>query len=329
LSSHRLGFAVKVLGAGGMPSHDTRRWRSNPHLRHSLERLLRILDYLDANEIRMYRLPTALAPYASHPDLPQFHGQIEECTTELSAIGEAARERDIRLSSHPGQYTVLNSADARVRAAAVEELEIQASLLDALGLGPEAVVVLHVGGMSGGKSAAGDRFLGGVEQLSPRARERLVIENDDRCFSLVDVLELARRAGLRVVWDLLHHHCHDPAGLSDREALDAAIATWPAGVTPKIHFSSPRLDLEERRSRVGRRVERRVVVPQLRSHADLVDPISFEQFLREAGGDQDFDVMLEAKGKDIALLTLRDQLTARGLDTRAGRVMVPIRSGRA
>jgi UV DNA damage endonuclease len=132
-----------------------------------------------------------------------------------------------------------------------------------------------------------------------------------------------------VVVDLLHHYCHDPAGLSDRDALVAALATWPAQVTPKIHYSSPRLDLEERKVHTGRRVERRIIVPRLRAHADLIDPISFEQFLREADGERDFDVMLEAKGKDVALLTLRDQLAARGFQLRAGRVVVHAQQGRA
>ena len=136
MTTHRLGFAVKVLGAGGLPSHDTRRWQSGPHLRHSLERLRAILDYLDANDIRMYRVATALAPYASHPTLTQFHGQVEECAAELAAVGELVRERDIRLSSHPGQYTVLNSTDPAVQAAAAAELEVQAALFDAMGLGP-------------------------------------------------------------------------------------------------------------------------------------------------------------------------------------------------
>ena len=298
-----------------------RRWTSNPHLRHSLERLVAILGYLDRNDIRMYRLPTALAPYASHPEMPQFHRQVDECESELAEVGRLVHEYDIRLSSHPGQYTVLNSADPRVQAAAVADLEVQAALFEAMGLGPEAVVVLHVGGTAGGRRAAHDRFLAGAELLSERARARLVIENDDRSFGTADVVELAGRAGLRVVWDLLHHHCHDPAGVSDRDALAAALATWPVGVTPKIHYSSPRLDLEERKVRVGRRVERRMVVPQLRMHADLIDPISFEQFLRDAG-ERDFDVMLEAKGKDVALLTLREQLAARGLPSRRGQVAV-------
>jgi UV DNA damage endonuclease len=321
-TAHRLGFAVKVLGEGGLPSHDTRRWTSEPHLRHSLERLERILDYLERNDIRMYRVATALAPYASHPDLPQFHDQVAECAGELAAIGALASERDIRLSSHPGQYTVLNSERDEVRAAAAAELEVQAALFDTMGLGADAVVVLHVGGAAGGKPAATDRFLAGLELLSDAARRRLVIENDDRSFGIADVLALAERAELRVVWDLLHHHCNDPEGLTDRDALTAALATWPDAVTPKIHYSSPRLDLEQRSVRRGRRIERRHVLPQLRAHADLVDPIAFESFITDVAGDRDFDVMLEAKAKDLALLRLRDQLAARGFPARAGRVTV-------
>jgi UV DNA damage endonuclease len=232
-------------------------------------------------------------------------------------VGELVRERDIRLSTHPGQYTVLNSEDENVQRAAVAELEVQGSLLDAMGLDDEAVVVLHVGGAAGGKAAGMDRFVRGLELLSERARARLVIENDDRSYALADVLELSRRTGLRVVWDVLHHRCNDPDGMPAGEALTAALDTWPAGVVPKIHYSSPRLDVEERKVRNGRRVERRIVLPQLRAHADLVDPIGFEHFLAEAPR-RDFDVMLEAKAKDLALLRLRDQLAERGVVAERG-----------
>jgi UV DNA damage endonuclease len=310
----RLGFAVKVLGAGGLPSHDTRRWQSGPHLRWSVEALHAIFDHLAANRISMYRMTASLAPYATHPDHPEFHRQLEEAAGELAALGERARGLDLRLSSHPGQYTVLNSEDDGVRTAAARDVELQAALMDAMGLGPEAVVILHVGGGAGGADAALDRFCAGFETLSEPARARLVIENDDRTFSLCHVLELSRRTGLRVVWDILHHHCNDPDGVPDREALALAVATWPAGVTPKIHYSTPKTAMEERVKRVGRRVERSWVLPQLRAHADMIDPIGFEHFVRETAAGIDVDVLLEAKAKDLALLRLREQLAARGLD---------------
>lgn len=306
----RLGFAVKVLGAGGLPSHDTRRWQSGPTLEISLDRLEAILGYCDDHDIRMYRMATALAPYASHPDLPQFRDAPARCAERLAEVGARARALGIRLSTHPGQYTVLNSEDERVRALAVDELEVQAELMDGMGLGPEAVVVLHVGGAAGGRDAALDRFCCGFEALSDAARRRLVVENDDRTFSLTDVLALSERIGRPVVWDILHHHCHDPDGIDDAQALRLALATWPDGVVPKVHFSTPKTAVEEQRRRVGRRVERRLVLPQLRAHADTIDPIAFERFLADAAGLR-FDVMLEAKAKDLALLALRDALAQR------------------
>jgi UV DNA damage endonuclease len=313
----RLGFAVKVLGDGGLPTQDTRRWQSGPHLRWSIEALHGVFDYLDREDIRMYRMTASLAPYATHPDLPQFHGQVEESREELAGLGARARELGLRLSSHPGQYIVLNSEDPGVVDGAIRDLELQAELFDAMGLGPEAVVVLHVGGAAGGIDAGLARFERGFERLSEAARDRLVVENDDRTYTLGHVLELHRRTGVRVVWDILHHHCNDPDGVGDREALEAALATWPAGVTPKIHYSTPKTAIEERKKRVGRRVERSWVLPQLRAHADMIDPIGFEHFLTETAAGLDFDVMLEAKAKDLALLRLRDQLAARGIDLNA------------
>jgi UV DNA damage endonuclease len=74
-------------------------------------------------------------------------------------------------------------------------------------------------------------------------------------------------------------------------------SAWPTGQTPKVHFSSPRLDIG-----AGGRL------PDLRAHADLIDPIAFRQFLRHTAAGLDFDVMLEAKAKDLALLRLRTHL---------------------
>src|SRR4051794_26458447 len=174
----RLGFAVKVLGDGGLPSHDTRRWQSGPHLSVSLERLEAILERLDAIDVRMYRMPSALAPYATHPDLPQFHGQVEECREQLAGVGARARELGVRLSFHPGQYVVLNSERADVQALAARELDVMATVLDAMGCGPEAVVVLHVGGMAGGLQAAPRRLRRGPPPPPPPAPPRPLVGND-------------------------------------------------------------------------------------------------------------------------------------------------------
>jgi len=316
--SHRLGFAVKVLGDGSLASHDTRRWQSGPHLRVSLERLRAIFDYLERVDVRMYRMASNLVPYGSHPDMPQFHGQVEKCAEELAALGERARGADLRLSFHPGQYVVLNSEIPDLQRSAARDLELHASVLDAMEVGSDAVVVLHVGGAGGGKGAAMDRFMAGFELLSEQAKARLVIENDDNRFGLADILALSSRTGLRVVWDALHHRCYDPDRIPVDEALRLALGTWNAGVVPKIHYSSPRTTVEERRRRRGRRVERRIVLPPLRTHADLIDPFGFEQFLGGPAAGLEFDVMLEAKAKDLALIRLREQLQEHEFDWDRG-----------
>ena len=95
----RLGFPVKVMGEPGLKSNDSRRWANDPHLKVSLEYLDKILDYLDRHRISMYRMSSDLAPYATHPDMPQFHGMVRESAAELGAIGDKARRLDIRLSS--------------------------------------------------------------------------------------------------------------------------------------------------------------------------------------------------------------------------------------
>jgi len=306
-----LGFAVKVLGEPGLRSHDSRRWQNGPHLSVSLAYLRDLFAYLERAGISMYRMASQLVPYATHPEMPAFHGQVEECARELAALGEKARALDLRLSFHPSQYVVLNAPDEALAARGMAEVEVQARVLEAMGLGPEAVVVVHVGGLYEGRAAARERFARRAEGLSAAARARLVVENDERAFSLADLLWIHQRTGLRVVFDYLHH-LNNPGGMDVAEAALAALRTWPAAQTPKVHFSSPRTEMRlvsQRDPATGRQVE--VLRPPLwTQHSDYVNPFEFVAFLRrmEAEGARPFDVMLEAKAKDLALLRLREDL---------------------
>jgi UV DNA damage endonuclease len=310
---YRLGFAVKVLGRGGLKTSDTRRWQSGPHLRRSLELLGPVLEYLDANDLRMFRLSSSTVPYGTHPDLPEldYRRQIESCAADLEALGARARELGIRLSTHPGQYTVVNAPDPELARKARLDLEQDALLLDALGAGPEATVVVHVGGAYGDRASALDRWAGAYGRLSERARRRVAVEHDERLFSLDDVLELHRRTGVRTVFDL-HHHRLNGNGMETAAAFAAAYGTWPAGVRPKAHVSTPRSEL-----RVVRRGGRDVLVPpRLEQHADFVSPWDAAELVRAAPGP--FDLMLEAKAKDVALVALRAQLGRLAPEVSAG-----------
>ena len=305
----RLGFAVKIVGQPGLKSNDSRRWQNDPHLSVSLAYLKDIFAYLRQIQVGMYRLSSNLAPYVTHPDLPQFHNQIIECAQELATVGQVAQQDGLRLSFHPGAYTVLNSPDEDIALKTVVELRAQAEILDAMGLGPEAVSNIHVGGLYGDKQAALARFVNRYQHLPEAIQRRLVLENDERAFHLGDTYTIHQQTGIRLVLDQLHHLCNPAPSMSLEQALHLALSTWPPGQTPKIHFSTPHTAMiaAERRDESGQK-RSTWREPRLSQHADLIDPFAFIALLG-AAEQRDFDVMLECKAKDIALLRLRRHLT--------------------
>lgn len=321
----RLGFAVKVIGHGGniatitadsgMPSNDARRWQTGPHVRQSIAYVREIFHYLHKADIHMYRMSSDFAPYLTHPDMPQFHGQLEEAQEELAELGALARRYDIRLSLHPSQYILLNAQDEEVARKSILDLNAQARILDAMGCGPEAVVVTHVGGVYGDRDSGIARFIRRYKDLPEATKRRLVVENDDVSYSITDALRVHDGTGCPVVFDNLHHFCLNPDAMPMRAALHAALATWPENVTPKIHYSSPSTNFEpeivKEKGETGRdRTVTKLHAPRLKAHADFINPMEFTLFWENVCAEalRPFDIMLEAKAKDIALLRLRKEL---------------------
>ncbi|MCB9113460.1 MAG: hypothetical protein M9936_14215 [Caldilinea sp.] len=301
----RLGFPVKVIGEP-LRSHDSRRWQNEPHLSVSLAYLRDIFGYLDRRQIRFYRLAGQLAPYLTHPGLPAFHRQLDECATDLAATGDLVRHYGLRVTLHPAHYVQLNAPEEWQVGRAREELAASAMLLDAMGLDRDAVIVVHVGGVYGDAIAGRERFATRFLALPEMVRRRLALEHDDRRYSFDDALWIHRRTGVPVVLDALHLRCLNPAGRTLAEALPAALATWSGDRRPKIHFSGPRTALRVVRGPLGERVQ----APLPNQHSDFIDPFAFIDLLEVAQRlrTRPFDVMLEAKAKDLALLRLREQI---------------------
>lgn len=314
----RLGFPVKVLGQKGLKSNDSRRWQSNPHLRVSLEYLLAIFRYLEKRDIRMYRMSSDIAPYATHPDLPHFHNQVKECRSELREFGAEAKRLGLRLSLHPSQFIVINSPDPEIRAKSIWDLNVQAEILDCMELGREAVMVIHAGGAYGDIQAGMDRWVEAYSMLSEPARRRLVLENDDNRYSAANVLAIHERTGVPLIFDVQHFWCLNPEQVNLRETFQKFLRTWPAGARPKMHFSSPRTEMREvtRKSRKTGKKETVLLPPIWTGHADFNHPFEFISFMRSMA-DLEFDVMLEAKAKDLALLRLRQDLARYAPDVGA------------
>lgn len=318
MAKSRLGFPVKVLGDPNLKSNDTRRWQSGPSLGVSLQYLDAIFDYLSRRKIDMYRMTSDLAPYATHPDLPQFHNQVKEFARELRRAGDKARQLDLRLSLHPSQFIVLNSPDAAVREKSIWDLRVQAELLDAMELSAEAVIVIHAGGAYGDIESGIDRWCQTWNQLPERVRARLVLENDDVRYSAANILRIHERTGVRLIFDIQHFWCLNPEGLELRPTFEKFLASWPKGQQPKMHFSSPRTEMRQvtRKDRKTGKSKTVLQPPIWTGHADFNHPFEFISFCRSAA-DLDFDVMLEAKAKDLALLRLRQDLVRFAPDVAA------------
>ncbi len=314
----RLGFAVKVMGQPGLKSNDTRRWQQGPHLRVSLGYLCEIFGYLRKHGIHMYRMSSDLAPYATHPTMPQFHNMVRESAADLQHVGRLAREQDLRLSFHPSQFIVLNSENEELTRKSMWDLESQAEMLDLMECGPEAILVVHVGGAYGDRESGWRRWVATWPRLSEPVRRRLVLENDDIRYSAADVLKVHEATGVKCVWDYQHHWCFNPEGLEMGSTLRRFLATWPSGVRPKMHFSCARTEMREikRKNRKTGKPELVLQPPVWTGHADYNNPFESIQFLRSII-DVDVDVMLESKAKDLSLIRLRNDIARYAPDLAA------------
>jgi UV DNA damage endonuclease len=262
--------------------------------------------------------------------MPQFHNMVAESDAELAAFGKKARELDIRLSFHPSQYVLLNSPNEALTEKSIWDLSSQAEMLDRMGLDDEAVMITHVGGVYDDHEASRARWIEGWEKCPEHVRRRLVLENDDIRFSAADALWIHERTGVRLVFDYQHFWCLNPERLDMRATFEKFLATWPEGVRPKMHFSSPRTEMREVKQKItakqrasgkttkkgeltkapvkaNARVKTVLRPPIWTGHADFTNPFEFATFMRMAEGLV-FDVMMEGKSKDVSLLKLRPDL---------------------
>ncbi len=264
-------------------------------VRENLSTLLELLRWNVARDIRFFRVASSVVPLASHEAFPTDWQTV--FAGELAQIRAFVGANDLRLSMHPGQYTILNAQQPVVVAAAVRELEYHAAFLNATD--PRSgTITLHVGGAYGDKAAALTRFAETFPRLSPQAQARLTLENDDRTFTAGEVLGLCEALNIPVVFDFFHHKLNPTLETWDVDLLpllERVVKTWGARI-PKFHLSSPR-DFTT-------------------AHADLVEAQDFAQTLdalAQVGGDAPYDLMLEAKLKDVAVLRLAEEtLVARG-----------------
>ena len=250
-------------------------------VQNNLDCLAKILRYNVKNELLFFRISSDIVPFASHPVCT--FDWVGHFSKELKRIGRFIRKNNIRISMHPDQFVLLNARKEDVVERSVKELEYHCALFDEMNLDRTAKIQLHVGGVYGDKGQAMERFVDRYHTLSPSLKCRLIVENDDRLFSLKDCLSLHGKVGIPVLFDSFHHQCLNH-GETVRQGLAAAAETWQKddGV-PMVDYSS-----QQRGHRLG-------------THARTIDVSHFTQVLSETHG-LDFDIMLEIKDKEKSAL---------------------------
>ncbi|MDD4080848.1 MAG: UV DNA damage repair endonuclease UvsE [Eubacteriales bacterium] len=240
-----------------------------------------LIDYNIKNGIRLFRISSDLVPFGSSAakSLP-WRDQFAEA---LWRIGGKIRSSGMRVSMHPGQYTVLNALDPVVAKSAELDLDYHCQVLDAMGLGPEHKLILHLGGAYGDREASKARFISRWRDLSPAVQSRLAIENDDRVFTIRDALDVSWKTGIPVVYDNLHNAVNpaDP-GKTDLDWIRESSITWQGrNGRQKIHYSQ---------QDPGKR-------PGAHSATVRIGP-----FLRFQEALEGTDIMLEVKDKNLSAI---------------------------
>jgi UV DNA damage endonuclease len=247
-------------------------------VRANVADLMAILRWNAEAGIRLFRMGQNLIPFGSHPAFP--YDWESEHGEDLREVGGLARDLGIRLSMHPGQFIQPGSVKSEVVERSLKELRYVARVFDILG-NPDGVAVLHMGGAYADKPASAARF---IEAMRPEVEilRYLALENDERVWTVAEVVRTARALGIPAITDAFHHGLN-PGGLTLEEALDLSLPTWePRGVRPKLHLSSQNPD------------------KQAGAHAYGVDSSDWRALLGALDG-RDADVMVEAKGKEQAL----------------------------
>ncbi|MBS6373375.1 MAG: UV DNA damage repair endonuclease UvsE [Erysipelotrichaceae bacterium] len=250
-------------------------------IEHNLRSLKNILIYNEQHHIQMFRITSDLIPFGSSPiNQVNWQGRYRD---QLQKLGCYIKAHGLRVSMHPGQYTVLNSPRSDVVNRSILDLQYHCDVLDAMKLDSTHKIIIHIGGVYGDKDSAIQRFLTVYQKLSKSIKNRLVIENDDHYYNVEDVWQISLQTGIPVVFDNLHHQIlPSPTALSIDAWMNRIAATWQKkDGKQKIHYSE---------QAIGKRVG---------AHADSIHVQTFQNFLVLLE-NHDVDIMLEVKDKNLS-----------------------------
>lgn len=240
-----------------------------------------LIQWNEDNKIRFMRMSSEMFPFASHA---KYGYSLDFADAELKEAGDLAKKYRHRLTMHPGQFTQLGSPKKAVVDASIRELEYHCEIMDRMGLGPDGVMIIHMGGVYGDKESTLARFKENYTTLtSDQVKARLVLENDEICYNVDDLLPVCTELDIPIIFDY-HHDALNPSAGPPAELIPKIAEVWnKKGIKMKQHLSEPRPGAES--------------IMERRAHADRCQTLPAEL-------PDDVDLMIEAKDKEQAVFEL-------------------------
>ena len=256
-------------------------------IKKNLQNLLLILKYNVQNQVYFFRFSHNLIPLATHESVK--FNYIIPYIKEWEKIGIYIKNNQLRIDVHPDHFCVLNSIHENVIKQSINTLEFIYQIYQAMHI--EGLAILHIGSGSPNKEVAIKRFYETWKNIPIHIQKMIILENDDKTFTALEVLEICETLNIPMVFDY-HHHICNPGKVKLETILKRILDTWKnTSIIPKMHFSSPKSKKE------------------IRAHHQLIDAHTFISFIDLLKSYQtDVDIMLECKGKDESLFRLSRQL---------------------
>ena len=259
--------------------------------------------------LRMVRLSSDLLPAYTHQAWSYFwrrNDVMEYCALHFGTIGDLARLNNVRLSFHPGQFTVLASENPGIVDRSIEEFEYHADMARWMGYGrsfQDFKINVHISGKQG---PAGIRRA--YQRLSHEARNCITIENEENSWGLNDCLSITDV--VPIVLDIHHHWIRDGEYINTKDdRVKRVVDSW-RGVRPTCHYSVSREDVLVGHTPITMPdykllLETGYKKQKLRAHSDFYWNEAVNEWA--LGFTDQFDIMCESKGKNIASLALYNQ----------------------
>lgn len=282
----KIGYACKTIGVLNADMKScTLKNASNEKIieltKHNLSVLNNIIDYNINNNIMLFRISSDLVPFGSSEINMVKWWEI--FAHELTSIGDKIKLSKMRVSVHPGQYTVLNSNNNDVVKRAISDLNYHTRILDSMELNSQHKMVLHIGGAYDNKKLAIERFIDNYSMLDEKIKNRLVIENDDKIYNISEVLDIGTKLKIPVIFDNLHNKINpSEQGKNERYWIEQCKNTWEKfDGHQKIHYSQ-----QDESKKTG-------------SHSGFISINEFMTFYNMLERE-DIDIMLEVKDKNLS-----------------------------